>query len=137
MNIKNCNPNIKSKNEIVSIDKFKDILSDYEYSLIKNFNLLTTKNLAYLPKGTKIKYIDRQTFQFYKGGNLLKSTKNFLFISKKGYNRGEKCLYSKIVYPEFSYILYKEPKNLTMGDQLSYILKGLESNSIKITKLLN
>ena len=127
----------ENKNEIVCVEEFENILSEYEYGLIKNYNLLQKKDLLYLPRGTKIKYIDRQTFQFYKGGNLLKSTKDFLFISKKGYNRGKKCIYSKIVYPEFSYILYKEPKNLTMGDQLSYLLKGLESKSIKITKLLN
>ena len=124
----------ENKNEIISIDEFEAILSDYEYGLIQGYQILEKKDLLYLPKGTKIKYIDRQTFQFYKGGNLLKSTKDFLFISKRGYNRGKKCVYSKIVYPEFSYILYKEPKKLTMGDQLSYILKGLNSKSIKITK---
>ena len=122
-------------NEILSIEEFKNILNEYEYGLIKSFQLLQKKNLQFIPMGTKIKYIDRQTFQLYKGGNLIKSTEDFIFISKRGYNKGKKCIFSKIVYPEFSYILYKEPRNLTMGDQLSYLLKGLETDRIKITKL--
>tara|TARA_B100000795_G_scaffold265149_1_gene246585 strand:+ start:386 stop:769 length:384 start_codon:yes stop_codon:yes gene_type:complete len=122
-------------NEVVEKEEFKDVLSACEFGRLKAYQLLSKQNIQYIPQGTKIKFIDRQTYKLYKGGTFVRSTKNYLFISVSGYTKGKKCHYSKIVYPEFSYILYKEPNKLTMGDQLTYLLQGLESNSITITKL--
>ena len=111
---------------------YLDYLNKKQQTLVKHFNLITLENISNVKNGDSIRLIKRSNLQFKNGGVALKNIEDSILIRNLSYK------YNYVVSLDNYIILHKaNEKNSKTRKFMEYLLNGLETRSIKVTKKSN
>ena len=114
------------------MENYMKYLNKYQQTQIKNYTPINDKFTENLKPGDLIKYIEKKNLKFRQGGKIEKVYNDTILVIK-GYSYNHKKHITFLVDSSLHIIFYKKTYT-KQRDLMEYILKGLNDNSLKITK---
>ena len=111
------------------MENYMKYLNTKQIEHIKDYKLIDSNNFNILKPGDFLKYIIKKNLQFRQGGVIIKIIENTIII------RNLRCNYVYAVNTDQHILFHKEHLGKSNHREfMEYLLKGIDNNTIKVTK---